>query len=330
MIFRPPGSRKNKSAEVLTQNGFAQSFDGTRIFYSKEGEGRPLVFVYGLVCSSLHWTYQIEHFKNGYQAVWSDYRGHHHSEMPKDISTLTIETMATDLLAVLEHENIKDAIFLGHSMGVNVVLELYRQQPERVRGLVLANGTPRSPLEHIFRNNLSLAGYDWLKRIHALSPDMMKKLWKLQKNNPLTRLLIQLGGFNPHLTPKADIDLYVDQVMEMDPALFIQVIGQYQKHDCTSWLHTVNVPTLILAGEEDHITPIEQQKLLHQLIPNSQFVSIKHGSHCPQMDLPDLFNMSVQKFLDEQQYYSLMPRETTHSDQGNLQSTQRDPSTPFS
>ena len=330
MIFRPPGARKHTTQDVLTQNGFVESFDGTRIFFSKEGEGRPLVFVYGLVCSSLHWTYQIEHFRHGYQTVWFDYRGHHHSEMPKDISSLTVPALTKDLIAVLDHENIRDAIFLGHSMGVNVVLELFRQQPERVRAMVLANGTPRSPLENIFRNNLSLPGYELLKRVHSLSPELMKKLWRLQKNNPIMRLIIQLGGFNPHLTPKADIDLYVDQVLEMDPAIFLQVIGEYQKHDCTSWLHTVNVPTLIVAGENDNITPLEQQKLLHQLIPNSQFSSIKHGSHCPQMDLPELFNMTVQTFLNEQGYYSVTPGETTHSDQGNLQSTQRDPSTPFS
>lgn len=327
---RHPGARKIDRQETVTQNGFVESFDGTRIFFSKEGQGRPLVFVYGLVCSSLHWTYQIEHFKKNYQAVWFDYRGHHHSEMPKDIKTLTIESMAADLAAILDHEQIEDAVFLGHSMGVNVVLELYRQQPQRFAGLVLANGTARSPLEHIFRNNLSLYAYEGLKRIHEFSPEGLKKFWKMQKNNPITRLLVQLGGFNPHLTPKEDIDLYVDQILEMDPLIFVEVVGQYQKHDCTSWLHTVKVPTLILAGEEDYVTPLEQQRLLHQLIPGSEFISIRHGSHCPQMDLPDLFNMNVQKFLDRLGYSAAAPEETTHSDQGKRQSTQRDPSTPFS
>jgi len=336
-MFRPQGARRSPKTksdenqkEVLTQNGYFDSFDGTKIFFSKEGEGRPLVFVYGLVCSSLHWTYQIEHFKKNYQAVWFDYRGHHNSGMPSDIKSITIEAMASDLAQLLEHEGIRDAIFLGHSMGVNVVLELYKNHPEYFKGMILANGTARAPLENIFRNNLSVFGFEWLKKIHALAPETIKKLWHLQKNNPFTRLLVQLGGFNPHLTPKADIDLYVDQVMSMDPAIFIQVVEQYQKNDAMPWLHQVKVPTLIIAGEDDHVIPSEQQKLLHQMIPGSEFELIRHGSHCPQMDLPELFNMRVQKFLDQLGYNVLGPEATTHSDQGNLQSTQRDPSTPLS
>ena len=63
-------------------HGYIRSFDGTRLFYSIEGKGPPLIFCYGLVCSSLHWTYQIEYFRKNYQAIWFDYRGQHRSEEP--------------------------------------------------------------------------------------------------------------------------------------------------------------------------------------------------------------------------------------------------------
>src|SRR5690606_12357945 len=92
---RPQGARKFKDDPRLDtaelpeiQHGYIKSFDGTRLFYSIEGQGKPLVFCYGLVCSSLHWTYQIDYFRRNFQTVWFDYRGHQNSDVPKDLNSL--------------------------------------------------------------------------------------------------------------------------------------------------------------------------------------------------------------------------------------------------
>lgn len=305
---RPPGARKRQAAlssfarATPVTHGYVKSFDGTKLFYSVEGQGRPLIFCYGLVCSSLHWTYQIEHFQKSHRAVWFDYRGHQNSEVPKDPSSLTLESISKDLLTVLDALEIQEAVFLGHSMGVNAVLEFYRHHPKRVAGMVLANGTAKSPLENLFRHNASQAGYRFLRRVYEKSPQLVTTIWKLQKKNPLARTLVALGGFNPHLTPSQDIEMYVDQVIDMDPSVFIELIGDYERYDATSWLHTVRAPTLIVAGEHDKLTPVEQQELMAQLIPNSRMEIIRHGSHCPQMDLPDLVNLKIERFLEELNY----------------------------
>ena len=319
---RPAGARKKGVAEKAQSSerppvthGYVKSFDGTKLFYSVEGKGKPLVFLYGLVCSSLHWTYQIDHFHQNYQAIWFDYRGHHNSETPKNLSSLTLENIGRDIGAILDELRIQDAVFLGHSMGVNAVLEFYRQQRNRVKGMVLANGTARRPLETLFRHNALQAGFKLLKKAYQTSPELVNALWKMNVGNPFSRAMIALGGFNPHLTPQADIDLYVSQVAGMDPAILIYLIENYDNVDSTSWLHDVNVPALILAGEQDMIIPLEQQELLHQLIPNSELQVIKHGSHCPQMDLPDLVNLKIEKFLASINYVSEPTRSTETANQ---------------
>lgn len=303
---RPPGARKrprdSENGTPLTTHGYVKSFDGTRLFYSIEGQGKPLVFCYGLVCSSLHWTYQIEHFRKNYQAIWFDYRGHQNSEVPKNLNSLTVENLARDLRTVLDELGIEKPVILGHSMGVNAVLEFYRQNPDRVNAMVLANGTPARPLETLLRNNILQSGFELLKAAYRRSPEMVAAAWRLGKGNPLMRTIITIGGFNPHLTPPEDVALYVDQVAEMDPAVFIHLIENYNHVDATAWLHTINKPTLIIAGEDDKVTPIEQQELMHQLISGSRLEKIRHGSHCPQMDLPDLVNMKIEKFLAEVNY----------------------------
>jgi pimeloyl-ACP methyl ester carboxylesterase len=85
----------------------------------------------------------------------------------------------------------------------------------------------------------------------------------------------------------------------MDPRVLLQLIRNYQEFDATPWLHTIRAPTLIIAGQEDHMTPIEQQELMHQLIPESRLEVIRHGSHCPQMDLPELFSLKIESFLKD-------------------------------
>lgn len=311
---RPKGARKfnaNKTAEapnaqdnLPVTHGYIKSFDDTKLFYSTEGKGFPLVFCYGLVCSSLHWTYQIEYFKRSHKAIWFDYRGHQNSEIPKDLSSMTITNIAKDLGILLDELKIEKPVLLGHSMGVNVVLEFYRQNPDRVAGMVLANGTAQRPLETLFRHNSLQAGFQLMKKLHGLAPKLFNLFWKYQKGNPIARTLVALGGFNPHLTPQADIELYVDQVTDMDPAILLNLIENYDHFDATAWLHTIKAPTLILAGDQDRITPLEQQQLMRQLIPNSRLEIIHHGSHCPQMDLPDLINLKIERFLEDISYGS--------------------------
>jgi pimeloyl-ACP methyl ester carboxylesterase len=300
---RPVGARKTRKSPTTTvsqkaHNGYATAPDGTRIFYSVEGTGEPLIFCYGLVCSSLHWTYQIDHFKNSHQSVWFDYRGHHNSESPADLSTLTIPHFARDLASVLDAIKIDKAVILGHSMGSSVALEFYRQHPARVKALVLANGTAKRPLETLLNNpNIIPTGFQLLKAAYARSPSLFTRIWKLQKGNALVRTIVKLAGFNPHLAADEDVERYVSQIEDMHPATLLNVLDTYQTYDATAWLHTIDVPTLILSGDEDKVTPPAQQLLLRQLIPASQLENIRHGSHCPQMDQPELVTARIEKFL---------------------------------
>lgn len=308
-LFRPLGSRKKSlndrsrsPSPVSTRSGYFRTFDGTKLFYSVEGEGKPVIFCYGLVCSSLHWTYQIEHFRQNYKTIWMDYRGHQNSEAPADYNSLTLESLAKDLKLLLDELKIKDAVLLGHSMGVNVVLEFYRLFPDRVAGLLLANGTPTRPLETLLHSNALIPGFQVLEFLAGKSPTLLKKLWKLQKGNPLVHRMIGMLGFNPHLTAKEDIALYVDQIADLDPKVFLTLIRNYDNYDGSSWLHTVKCPTRIIAGENDLIVPLARQELLHQLIPDSEFEVIRRGSHCPQLDLPDLLNSKIEEFFKKIDY----------------------------
>ncbi len=292
-----------KAPSVKNRNGYFKSFDGTRLFYSisyptdPEKCGPPLLFCYGLLCSKLHWQYQMSYFAKTHPVIWLDFRGHHLSEMPGDISSITIETLAHDVACLMDEIKIPQAVLLGHSMGVNIALEFCHRFPEKTLALVLANGCARAPFESLLKTNFMSYVLPLLRKSYKKAPELTSFYWKMQASNPLARWFVGWAGFNPAYCRKSDIELYIDLVATMDLGLTLQIMSDYSDYDATPWLHTIQKPSLILAGEKDLIIPREAQELMHQLIPNSQFELIRDGSHCPQMDIPEMVNILVEDFI---------------------------------
>ena len=277
--------------------GTVTSYDGTPIFYCSEGEGPPLVFCYGIACSSLHWTYQIDYFRKNYRCIWFDYRGHQHTALPTNLDSMTVESSVKDLKAVLDFLEIDQAVLLGHSMGVNVALEFEHQFPERVKGLVLAHGTQKNPLDTLLGGSFLNAPFALLSKYEKEKPSLVQTIWGLQKKVGLVSDALGMLGFNIHLAEPEDIKTYARQIAELHPAVLTRMMDDYRNFDATPWLHTITQPTLILSGDQDRVTPPETQDLMHQLMPNSELVRIHHGSHCATLDLPELVNLVIEKFL---------------------------------
>jgi len=301
----------------MQQKGFFKTFDGTRLFYSVEGEGEPLVFCYGLVCSKLFWSYQMDYFKSRHKIIWFDYRGHHRSDLPENPEHLTIENLAKDVEALLDELNIPQATFLGHSMGVNLVLEFYRRCPDRVKAMVLANGTARGPLSTMFRSNIMQLLFPYVFAAYKKSPKIMNAIWSAQGKTKVLPWFIGQIGFNPSLAKEEDIRTYVQMVTQMDMIVTLQLLKDYENYNATSWLHKITVPTLIIAGEKDIIIPREEQEIMQQLIPNSKFEMIRNGSHVPQLDIPELVSSIIDRFLETDVYSSSSsPTSSTRSTPG--------------
>ncbi len=281
------------------RKGHFKSYDGTKLYFEVEGEGPPLLFCYGLVCSKLHWSYQIEHFAKSHTVIWFDYRGHHASFMPTDLSTLTISSFGKDAACLLDELQIEQATVIGHSMGVNVVLELYKYSPHRVRAMVLSNGSARNPMETFFGSNLLQYIVPAVAQAHKYAPLIAQKFWKNQGDSFLTHKIIEWAGFSPGLAKESDIKTYIQQFSSMELALTLALMKDYENYNALTWMHNIKVPTLLIAGENDKVIPKAAQELMHQIIPSSELALVRNGSHCPQMDIPQLVNMILERFLSK-------------------------------
>jgi pimeloyl-ACP methyl ester carboxylesterase len=288
---------KNLGGGYPIRFGSVPAFDGTPIFYCVEGEGEPLVFCYGIACSSLHWTYQIDYFRKNYQCIWFDYRGHRHTPIPDHLDTLNVESCTRDLKSVLDFLDVKKATLLGHSMGVSVVLDFAHRHPERVKGLVLANGTPKRPLETLLGGNFLVPAFGVLSKFEKEKPSLIGSLWKLQEKTQMIGNALGVLGFNRALTDPEDIKTYARQIAELPPTVLTRMMDDYQSFDATPWLHEVQARTLILSGDSDLVTPPHTQDLMAQLMRNAELHRIQHGSHCSTLDLPDYVNLLIERFL---------------------------------
>jgi pimeloyl-ACP methyl ester carboxylesterase len=286
------------SDEKLEQ-GYFRTRDGVRLYYCAEGpkDAPVLLFCYGLVCSKLQWKYQWDEFRHTHRVVYMDYRGHGQSEKPADPTSVTIETCARDLLELLDEIGAEQATVIGHSLGVNIILDLYRLAPSRVRGLVLANGTPKDPFETMFHHNFLQVAFPVVKLAQGLFPDFLQKFWAGQGTNPVNQQFVALAGFNPKYAKREDINEYLRLTSTVDLDIFLNLLTDFMKTDATHWLHEVKVPTLVMAGSRDLITPKANQRIFAELIPGAEFHEIREGSHCPQMEKPALVNALLATFF---------------------------------
>ncbi|MDY6793859.1 MAG: alpha/beta hydrolase [Actinomycetota bacterium] len=191
--------------------GEARSGDGTRLHYITVGEGLPLVFCNGVLCTYTFFHFCKDYFKDRCRMLFWDYRGHARSETPDDLESINIVDHARDLAAVMDAAGMEEAVLLGHSMGVMVLLEFYRLFPERVKALVLLDGPYRNAFSlfcrsdqfHLFVHRLlgflshhpCLAG--WSRPVMALPIDL-----------PLAKLV----DVNPRRCPKRETDFYLRNI----------------------------------------------------------------------------------------------------------------------
>lgn len=289
--------------DVSKETGTFKSFDGTPIYYEVRGSGPPIVLCYGIACLINHWTHQIKYFSRDYQTIVLDYRGHHLSPAPENRENLTLDAICQDIKGLGDHLGFDQASFWGHSFGVQILLRYYDMFPKSVANLVFINGFAINPIQGMFGVDAVSSVFRLFKEGYRTFPETLSRVWRAAVTNPLAIPLSSLaGGFNLSLTSMKDIEVYARGVAAMDLDVFIALFDQMMKYDGSPVLDRIEVPTLIISGNKDGVTPMSHQERMQQRIRGSQLMHVPYGSHCTQLDLPDFVNLRIEKFLQENHY----------------------------
>jgi len=295
--------RAGHGPAVPVVSGVATGVGGVPLRYEVFGSGDSvIVCCNGVGVSTFFWKYVVEYFSSQCRIVTWDYRGHNNSGMPAEMipANFTIEINARDALAVLDAAGVDKAVFLGHSMGCQVIFDLWRQAPERVTGLVPICGPYGRPLDtalgypeiaHVLFNSLYFA-------INTF-PDEIQGVLRPLLRSPLPIQIARLGAINAQLAEVEDMRPYFDHLAKMDLRVFFLMFGEMQRHDAGPWLERIDVPTLVVSGEHDLLTPQALSREMADRIPQAELLVLPRGSHAGLIEHPELLNLRLEKFIHD-------------------------------
>lgn len=260
-----------------------EQINGIRLHYVDIGSNTvkpPIVLVHGFPFSLEMWKPQIEFLKSKYRVIAYDIRGHGNSD--DGDGQYTIELFVDDLIALLDHLKIEKAVLCGLSMGGYIALRTVERNPERVSSLVLCDTGPQADTNEVkFRRsaNIKLIKTDGVK---AFAENFIKALFSSAsiKSKPFEVEAIR-------------------RIIEANSEIGIcgTLLALAGRTDTTNSLDQIRVPTLIMVGEEDNITPPKLSELMDSRISGSYFYVVKNAGHLSNLENPDDFNKRLGEFL---------------------------------
>jgi len=288
---------------VRTRAGYARGWHGVPIRYKVEGTGEPaIVCCNGLGVSTFFWNYTLRYFRKTHRVVTWEYRGHYASGTPRPLApeNLTMSANANDLAAVLDAAEVDRGVLLGHSMGCQVLLEFWRLHGQRVAGLVPICGPYGHPLDTFFLPPpVTAILFEAFCSLATSAPQLLHRGLRPLLRSRIPDRVARLGLINSQLASVEDMAPYFAHLAKMDLRVFFLMALQMQRHDAGPWLRDIDVPTLIVAGEHDLLTPLSLSVRMRQRIPNAELLLLPKGSHAGIIEHPELINLRIEKFLGE-------------------------------
>lgn len=274
--------------------------DGTHIWYRSIGSREPtMVLCDGVGCDGFVWKYIVPHFENTHRIIHWNYRGHGKSETPENLDHLGIEQCAEDLKTVLDDAGVsRPAVLLGHSMGVQVILEFYHRHPERVLALVPITGSYGRAVDHVHDSGLAKKVLPMAKYMVDNFNPLVQEIWRRLLHSELAFQYATIFEINGRLNKREDFFPYLEHLSTIDPLVFFRTLESAARHTAEPYLGDIKVPTLIVAAEKDRFTPYWISRRMHTLIPDSELLTLPMCSHTGPIELPDLANLGIEKFLE--------------------------------
>lgn len=255
---------------------------GAKIHYEDTGGGGlPVGLIHGFPFSAAMWQPQLEALsKAGFRAIAPDIRGHGRSEAGDGL--YTIELFADDLLGLLDHLKLEQAALCGLSMGGYIALRATEKAPARVRALALCDTRGEADANAAKALRAAAMRVVAEKGVAFFAEEFAKNLF-----SPMT------------LAANAPCVETVKTIMRGNPALGVRgaLLALAARPDATAFLPSIKVPTLILVGEHDKLTPPELSESMQKAIPGSEMKLIADAGHLSSVEKPDEFNAALLAFL---------------------------------
>jgi 3-oxoadipate enol-lactonase len=245
-----------------------------------EGPGDPMVLLHAFPLNGRMFEPQMEAFSEGRRVVAPDYPGFGRS--PRSPAQPDVRYYAEGVRGLLDRLGFERVVLLGVSMGGYVAFGCMRLFPERVSGLVLANTRPDPDSEEIRENRKNM--------VRRVADEGVEVLLELQMRRLLARDTLEKNF--------AVVEKVRAMILESSPNGVVAALGAMRERpDSTPLLGDIEVPTLVIGGEEDGISSPEVMGAMAEKIPGSRHVTLPRAGHLSNMEAPEDFNAALKEFL---------------------------------
>jgi pimeloyl-ACP methyl ester carboxylesterase len=167
-----------------------------------------------------------------------------------------------------------------------------------VLGLIPVLGHFKSPLDTFMNFKFTPVLFKMLAGLVFRKPLLAEKIWPLLYDPTMAQPLSRLTGMvHPTRCPPQVLEMYLKHMARMNPTLFFRLGTHMQEHSAEELLETIDVPTLIFAGEWDLFTPLAASKEMERRIPNAELELVREGSHAAIAEQPQLFWLRIAQFV---------------------------------
>jgi 3-oxoadipate enol-lactonase len=254
--------------------------DDTQLFYEITGSGPDVVLLHPFPLNHHFWDAIVPHLSARFRVVLPDLRAHGDSDAGN--GPVTMQKLADDLDRLCRELSLNRTIFVGVSIGGYTLFEFWKRYRDRVTGLVLANTRAGSETPEGRATRLQVAEKVEREGTAAFIDDLLHKLFS--KSTLSNR---------PDIVDAARV-----MTKAMSPSNVAQVQrGMAERADSIASLAAVNVPTLVIAGEDDSV-PLSELEMMHQCIAGSHLRVIPKAGHYAAMEQPAEFGRLLRTFLD--------------------------------
>ena len=236
-----------------------------------------ILFSHGVMIDSRVWIKQLQSLPSeGIECIAFDHRGHGQSKCGDGRPSL--ENLATDLRTVIEALDLRDIVLVGHSMGGVAVQALLTHHPEiaaeRLRGIVLLSSLAKVPLTTS-------------QRLKAVAEQIVGgvNIGGLVARPDIGTLITRLGFGRDALA--SHVELNRQMLMECDPEIGREGVNMLFGVDLTENLAKIKIPTLVISGGHDILTPPKEARRLAELIPGAELVMLERAGHMIMLERAD-------------------------------------------
>ena len=251
-----------------------------KISIKYDGTGDLLILLHGIGGNKDNWDLNFSILSKHFLCVAWDTRGYGESEDYK--GKLLFKDIIKDLLSIYKYFDVDKAHIIGLSMGGQIACLFYEKHPDKVQSMVLCD-------THFGLGNLEKNEID--KFINSRKKPLLDGLQPKDIALPVTKSLV--GDLNN----EAVIKTLVNSMSKLHKESYLKTIdaSMYTFHDHI--FPKIEVPTLILVGEKDTLTPPSMALEIHKLIKNSKFSIVEEAGHLINIENPKAFNYKVLQFL---------------------------------